>query len=729
MGMTLGIGRKIRIGGGGGAAKPDGAPLNLALVVDSDTAISGSFTIDSTNHDGHYAYYSTDNINFTRATNAEAEMIGTDDAFQITGLTANYYYIKVCAYKGTGLSAYCDVVINEKPLCAYSLLSTFGWYDYANPDTITKDGSNIVSRWNDQLGSGNDFVLGNCLWSETSGMVFRGSPDYLKTGAKTLVQPTFLYLAMEVDTWENSCAVLDGNAADTGKLMQVTSSGQWRFFVVDSYVGNETNLTNDTLRIVKILVNGASSKIQIDGFAAKTGTLKATGYMNGITLGAGGGLGTYTKPKIREIIARRVADTATNEEDITSYLRNKYTPLYPDKILFNATGTGAGVAVLRMKSSSDITVTLTGTGRFYTNAAGTTGESATWLLTAGAVRTIYLRVPSGSTEVTFSDITKVISWGDSVNDGLTCTTGCPSAQFDVAKFVNIQSLAGIGYNAIFGSIDTLSSLIYLSLNDNTLISGDVSNINTAITVLNVTGANSLTGDVSQLVNLTNLVNHSEYSSLYGDITDLIHLTQLYTICPNTAFSGDCSGLTAMTFMELRGSAIDSDKCTITGSISGMTNLFNYWCTGVDNTMGGDISGLVHMTHFYNKSAGTSFSGTIDALTSLVTMTIGGLSTVGGNLGAVADRSTVTSIVFNVCRIIDYTAGVTWGIISGGNFIINPSTGYGLSATEVDNILIDLNNNTRSGIIITLQGANTARTSASDAAVTALQGRGCTVNTN
>ena len=65
-----------------------------------------------------------------------------------------------------------------------------------------------------------------------------------------------------------------------------------------------------------------------------------------------------------------------------------------------ATGDGTGVSTLRMEVSETQTFTLDGAARFYTDAAGTTGESTTWEVTAGALRTIYLKCPSGTANLT-----------------------------------------------------------------------------------------------------------------------------------------------------------------------------------------------------------------------------------------------------------------------------------------------------------------------------------------
>jgi hypothetical protein len=63
------------------------------------------------------------------------------------------------------------------------------------------------------------------------------------------------------------------------------------------------------------------------------------------------------------------------------------------------------------------------------------------------------------------------------------------------------------------------------------------------------------------------------------------------------------------------------------------------------------------------------------------------------------------------------------------FVNRPAPGYGLTSTMVDNLLIDLDTSGMSSGNIYLDGNNSPRTTASDAAVTSLQGKGVNVYTN
>ena len=95
-------------------------------------------------------------------------------------------------------------------------------------------------------------------------------------------------------------------------------------------------------------------------------------------------------------------------------------------LLLTSTGNGTGVTTVRMQTSANMTVTLGTNAKFYSDAAGTLDESATWLITPGALRTIYLKCTTGTATMTFGDASKLIRWGDQYNHGWAGDTNCAS---------------------------------------------------------------------------------------------------------------------------------------------------------------------------------------------------------------------------------------------------------------------------------------------------------------
>lgn len=146
----------------------------------------------------------------------------TDD----TCLWETIYYYRVRGKKGDQYSTYSSAV-NATTLAISTILedgNTFGLFNAFDVDTITKDGSNVVSRINDVLASGNDFVTGACSWSETEGLIFNGTTQYFKTGAKTLNLPVTAYIIFKQITWTANDRLIDGNGNDSWVTRQEGTS-------------------------------------------------------------------------------------------------------------------------------------------------------------------------------------------------------------------------------------------------------------------------------------------------------------------------------------------------------------------------------------------------------------------------------------------------------------------------------------------------------------------------
>jgi hypothetical protein len=126
----------------------------------------------------------------------------------------------------------------------------------------------------------------------------------------------------------------------------------------------------------------------------------------------------------------------------------------------SSTGTGTGVSIFRITVSSAITVTLTGAARFYTNAAGTTGESITWNVTAGALRTIYIKCTTGTAKMIFSDASKITAWGSytqNTQDGWVTVTNSPSLSCDIST-LSLITIRLTGLCTVSGTLP--SSLLH-----------------------------------------------------------------------------------------------------------------------------------------------------------------------------------------------------------------------------------------------------------------------------
>lgn len=114
-----------------------------------------------------------------------------------------------------------------------------------------------------------------------------GGNDYSRSPAFPLTQPILRVSAIRQVTWTSGDYIMDGvGGANTGALVQTTSTPQLNLNAGSSVAGN-TTLPVDTDGVVVEVLNGASSSLRVSRGAATTGGAGA-GAPNGITLGASG---------------------------------------------------------------------------------------------------------------------------------------------------------------------------------------------------------------------------------------------------------------------------------------------------------------------------------------------------------------------------------------------------------------------------------------------------------
>lgn len=205
--------------------------------------------------------------------------------------------------------------------------NTVAWYDSQLLSTITKDGSDFVSAWNDKLGSGHDLLqavgTNQPKWFSVNGILFDGVDNFMKTAAFTLIQPEMIYMVFKQVTWISNSRVFDGNLVNSGILRQVVATPQIGVFA-GSASTKSSDLALNTYGIARVLFNGASSKFIVNNNIPITGDFGAAN-LGGFILGsnAGGGV-NHSNIQVKEIILRKVADSATDEQNIYNYLSKKY---------------------------------------------------------------------------------------------------------------------------------------------------------------------------------------------------------------------------------------------------------------------------------------------------------------------------------------------------------------------------------------------------------------------
>lgn len=363
----------------------------------------------------------------------------------------------------------------------------------------------------------------------------------------------------------------------------------------------------------------------------------------------------------------------------------------PITMVATSTGTGAGVAIFTLSSNQNITITIDGAGKFYSDAAGTLNEATSWLLPMGVVTIIYVKVTSGASNIIFpfNDLHFIETWSG--------TTNVPSLSFDVSKFPTLAKLSIYGNNTLYGSVEKLVNLTRLDLAGGAVCSGDISIlVNLKILQLSAPGL-TCTLDITNLINLTQLDIRSDIDPT-GSIDNLVNLERLIFTLDNT-ITGSITGK-PLTYLQVFG------QNTLSGEISGLTTATLIYVTGLNTIDGAD---------------------SVAGLTSCTLLIVTGQNRLAFDLATIP--SSVTNFNINPSAITTYTQGHDWSHITA-SWDIRPAAGYGLSATEVDNLLIDMSSSGMdTNAYIYIKGSCEPRTSASDAAVTALELAGMTVDTN
>jgi hypothetical protein len=292
------------------------------------------------------------------------------------------------------------------------------------------------------------------------------------------------------------------------------------------------------------------------------------------------GVGTY-KYKVR----------AKSGETLSNYA-TKDAPA-PLEFVFTSTGDGSGLGVFNVEVSENTVATIDGTGKFYTDLAGTEGESSTWNITttgsgfAELLNRIYIKVPSGTATLRIKNVVtkwgREIGGGDLLNDGWdtsmvdpVAAANCPSVSIDVATMTYNTSINVFGLNTTYGDLTGNSIITYMEIADGTpnhttpghggsTIGGDISLMpltsfdcwddthftgtcaSATMSVIWCNGLNEVTFNVSAMPSLGTIIILAECScTAIGDISICSDLAFAQILRPNT-LTGSIAGLTSLSY--------------------------------------------------------------------------------------------------------------------------------------------------------------------------------------
>ena len=184
------------------------------------------------------------------------------------------------------------------------------------------------------------------------------------------------------------------------------------------------------------------------------------------------------------------------------------------------TGDGTGYAILRMEASETTTLSIRGgDAKFYTDNSGA-GESSTWTITSGAIRSIFVKCTSRSLLV-FPKQGVITKWGIS-----TSLNGWSSE-------INAPLISSVGF--------PLRNLTHLHLSGQCEFSGSLPSGLTSLT-LNGSNINWTAFDASGSGNITTYYRLLDFVTTAFSVTNFISLLQSMVSrvggLPTTCFISD-----------------------------------------------------------------------------------------------------------------------------------------------------------------------------------------------
>jgi hypothetical protein len=197
-------------------------------------------------------------------------------------------------------------------------------YNLSSPMTLS---GLDVARWNDIYGSGRDVIGNNVLKRPTlgvDGITFdRTSGDFMVSATFPLAQPIMIYAVLRMDSWVDWAYMWDGYNINSGACVQENVTPK-----ICAYAGSQSGfaigLTVGAFGIVRLLLNGASSKLIANAGTPITGNFGA-GDMAGISLGAKSDGNTPAGVTYKDFITRAVNESASDETAIYNYLKALYS--------------------------------------------------------------------------------------------------------------------------------------------------------------------------------------------------------------------------------------------------------------------------------------------------------------------------------------------------------------------------------------------------------------------
>lgn len=213
-----------------------------------------------------------------------------------------------------------------------NLTNLYGWWDFSDLATITKDGVNRVSQVNDKSGNSRHLtqITGGDqpLWvdNDQNGLDvidFAGS-RFLETATwVALSQPITYFIALLMPVNGGVDKAIVDSISNTSLVYKQTTDNRFLEFAGDNMGFTEAGIQG-TNKYLTCIFDGTSSKYRVNGVHKNTeGTTVGTGTNNGLLVGARDGI-MYSNTKIFEVIFINGSPSAVEITKTETYLANKW---------------------------------------------------------------------------------------------------------------------------------------------------------------------------------------------------------------------------------------------------------------------------------------------------------------------------------------------------------------------------------------------------------------------
>lgn len=208
------------------------------------------------------------------------------------------------------------------------------WYDASDISSIIKDGSDLVSAWNDKTGLGARDLAVNS--SGLKPKFFSAGYNKISFAQKFLITPSFaltrpltIYAVISQIDWVALGNFWDGFAgSDSLAFVQYPTAP--RLTIYNGAILDGVGFANDELKVVTIVFDGVTSLIKVNNVVIASGDCgNSSGNPNGLILGSNNDVGNrMANFRISEWLGYAGNQNSGYQDLVYNYLNSKW-PIDP----------------------------------------------------------------------------------------------------------------------------------------------------------------------------------------------------------------------------------------------------------------------------------------------------------------------------------------------------------------------------------------------------------------